>query len=61
MEIDLIMAKNTQNISTEKQTERAAPDFNGAAIIDENGVEVAITEEMVQSACDQLDVSIETD
>ena len=38
MEIDLIMAKNTQNISTEKQTERAAPDFNGAAIIDENGV-----------------------
>jgi hypothetical protein len=55
------MDKNTRNISTEKQTERAAPDFNGAAIIDENGVEVAITEEMVQSACDQLDGSIETD
>ncbi len=57
----MIMAKNTQNISTEKQTEPAAPDFNGAAIIDENGVEVAITEEMVQSACDQFDGSIETD
>ncbi len=55
------MAKNIRNISTEKQTERAASDFNGAAIIDENGVEVAITEEMVQSACDQLDGSIETD
>ena len=53
----MIMAKNTQNISTEKQTEHAAPDFNGAAIIDENGIEVAITEEMVQSACDQLDSS----
>lgn len=55
------MAKNTQNISTEKETERATPDFNGAAIIDENGLEVAITEEMVQSACDQLDGSKATD
>ncbi len=55
----MIMAKNTQSISAEQLTEAAATDFNGAAIIDENGVEVAITEEMVQNACDQLDSSEE--
>ena len=57
----MIMAKNTQNISTEKQTEHPAPDFNGAAIIHENGVEIAITEQMIQSACARLDDSKEAD
>lgn len=61
MEIDKIMARDTQSISTDHNAEPSAPDFNGAAIIDENGVEVAITEEMVQSACDQLDGSKETE
>jgi hypothetical protein len=35
----------------------AEPDFNGAAIIDGNGVEIPITEEMIKNACDQLDNS----
>lgn len=30
-------------------------DFHGAAIIDENGNEIAITEEMVLDACQSLD------
>ncbi|MGB0669837.1 MAG: PA1571 family protein [Porticoccaceae bacterium] len=30
-------------------------DFNGAAVINEQGEEIPITEEMVQDACDQLD------
>lgn len=29
-------------------------DFHGAAIIDEHGKEVPITEEMIQKACDDL-------
>jgi len=28
--------------------------FNGAAIIDENGAEIPITEDMVQRACEHL-------
>ena len=31
------------------------PDFNGAAMINELGEEIPITEEMVQDACDQLE------
>ena len=31
------------------------PELNGAAIIDENGTEVPITEDMIQSVLDQLD------
>ncbi len=30
-------------------------DFHGAAIIDENGREIPITEEMVQQACAELE------
>jgi len=30
-------------------------DFNGAALIDENGNEIPITEEMIQNACEELD------
>lgn len=29
-------------------------DFHGAAVIDQNGNEIAITEEMVEHACNQL-------
>ena len=30
-------------------------DFHGAAIVDQNGQEVPITEEMIQSACENLE------
>ncbi|MDA9566030.1 hypothetical protein N9R55_03045 [Porticoccaceae bacterium] len=33
------------------------PNFNGAAIINEQGKEIPITEEMVQTACDELEDS----
>ena len=32
-------------------------DFNGAAILDHNGQEVPITEDMVQGACSHLEVN----
>lgn len=32
-------------------------DFHGAAVIDENGREIPITEEMIQKACEELDDS----
>ncbi|MCB1667882.1 MAG: hypothetical protein R3E73_12040 [Porticoccaceae bacterium] len=35
-------------------------DFHGAAIIDEDGKEVPITEDMVQEACQEADI-IESD
>ncbi|MCV6603719.1 MAG: hypothetical protein OIF34_00325 [Porticoccaceae bacterium] len=37
----------------DKQSETAT-NFNGAAILDQNGCEVPITEEMVQGACHEL-------
>lgn len=33
----------------------AEPDFHGAAIIDEQGREIPITESMVQRACEKLE------
>ncbi len=30
-------------------------DFHGAAVIDENGHEIPITEEMIQQACTELE------
>jgi len=48
------MSNNKPNISKEKEDDTAVPDFNGAAIIDDQGVEVPITEDMVQTACDEL-------
>lgn len=40
-----------------KQTEEQPPevDFHGAAIIDEDGHEIPITEEMIQKACAELE------
>ncbi len=36
-------------------------DFHGAAVIDENGREIPITEEMIQKACAELDESEQND
>jgi len=43
----------------EQQPDQQAekPDFHGAAIIDEHGQEIPITEEMVREACKQLEDS----
>ena len=49
--------EKSQQTETNQKQRPAEPDFNGAAIIDENGVEIPITEEMVQTACDELDDS----
>ena len=35
-------------------------DFHGAAIIDEKGREIPITEEMIQQACEDLDSDSDT-
>jgi len=45
------------NINTEHRTTSLEEDLshlNGATIIDENGKEVPITEEMIQQACNDL-------
>jgi hypothetical protein len=41
----------------EQETLPEQPNFNGAAIINEQGEEIPITEEMVQTACETLDDS----
>lgn len=46
------MAKDNQQDTEEKRPE---PNFNGAAIIDENGKETLITEEMIRDACDSVE------
>lgn len=43
-------------MSTEKKDDsEKEQDFHGAALIDQDGKEVLITEEMVQDACHKLD------
>ncbi len=44
-----------KDINQEQDSSPAQPNFNGAAIIDENGNETPITEEMIKSACDELE------
>ena len=44
-------------ISKEQEKLPEQPNFNGAAIINEHGKEIPITEEMVQTACDELEDS----
>ena len=44
-------------ISKDQQTLPEQPNFNGAAIINEQGKEIPITEEMVKTACEELDDS----
>lgn len=46
------MAKENQQEPDKKQPK---PNFNGAAIIDENGKETLITEEMIKDACDSIE------
>lgn len=41
--------------NNQKQQSESDADFHGAAIIDKDGQEVAITEDMVKSACNKLD------
>ena len=42
------------NDSVQLAPQNGVVDFHGAAIIDENGIEQPITEEMVQTACQKL-------
>jgi hypothetical protein len=44
-------------ITKEQETLPEQANFNGAAIINEQGKEIPITEEMVQTACDELEDS----
>ena len=46
------MAKDT---TKENDSNPPQPNFNGAAVIDEHGNEIPITEEMIKSACDELE------
>jgi len=39
----------------QNNNETQAIDFHGAAIIDDNGREIPITEEMIQQACEDLE------
>ncbi|MDA9826145.1 hypothetical protein N9X86_02870 [Porticoccaceae bacterium] len=43
--------------NNKQETLPEQPNFNGAAIINEQGEEIPITEEMVQTACEKLDDS----
>lgn len=43
------------NRTDNRRTTKPEPDFHGAAIIDEHGREIPITEDMVQRACRKLD------
>ena len=49
------MSQSRQPPPEDTSTEEQAPDFHGAAIIDEDGNEVPITEDMVKKACDKLE------
>ncbi len=40
------------------KTDAICIDFHGAAIIDDNGKEIPITEEMVKQACQEIDKKI---
>lgn len=48
--------KQVLNLSSKKnkQPNNYCIDFHGAAVIDQDGQEIAITEEMVAEACSQL-------
>ncbi|MEZ5524397.1 MAG: hypothetical protein R3E62_05440 [Pseudomonadales bacterium] len=46
---------STEEKNEQKMQENSTTDFHGAAIIDSNGHEVPITEEMVQKACEELE------
>lgn len=39
----------------------APPDLNGAAIVNEDGSETPITEQMIQEACQELDPELDAE
>lgn len=41
----------------QREDDKQEVDFHGAAVIDESGREIPITEEMIQKACAELDES----
>jgi hypothetical protein len=49
----MTLAMNTEQ--KDKTTKEKNPDFHGAALIDDDGHEIPITEGMVQEACSDLD------
>jgi hypothetical protein len=49
------MDNEQKNTNNHKQTTEPAADFHGAALIDADGNEIPITEDMVQGACTNLD------
>ena len=53
-----MVTQNPNNKTTQDSPQKEIDhDFHGAAIIDEQGKEVPITEDMVKRACDELDKS----
>ena len=44
-----------KDTTDERDSNPPQPNFNGAAIIDDDGNEILITEEMIKSACDELE------
>ena len=46
---------NNQSSNQNNKTEELGIDFHQAAVVNEKGEEVAITEEMVQQACEALE------
>lgn len=49
--------KNSKSDSKTPESDAFCIDFHGAAIIDENGNEIAITEDMVKQACLEIEKS----
>ncbi len=49
------MTTKQQQNQVQDNPEDTTADFHGAAVIDNEGHEVPITEEMVQQACDDLE------
>ena len=45
---------NTSSSLQSSEEKNYCIDFHGAALIDQNGQEIAITEEMIEDACNEL-------
>jgi hypothetical protein len=53
----MTLAMNTEQ--KDKTPKEQNPDFHGAALIDEDGNEIPITEGMVQEACSDFDEEVD--
>lgn len=51
--------KDKQENTTQESTAHQEIDFHGATVIDANGNEVNITEDMVQDACHKLEPELD--